>query len=133
MRLVGARRKELERAGGIAGYFGLRFIGRFWLYRKGYMSYKSLWAVGRAGTDLPPFPANEWSLRLGRCGVPLLLLIVFGSATIYIVRAVLSVNAELKLTHFNDNRRSKIDPPWAPFSIKLMPFSWPSDRPSVYL
>jgi hypothetical protein len=25
------------------------------------------------------------------------------------------VNADLKLTHFNDNRRSKIDPPWAPF------------------
>jgi hypothetical protein len=49
--------------------------------------------------------------------------------TLYVARATewsqqqLRVNADLKLTHFNDNRRSKIDPPWAPFSIKLMPFS----------
>lgn len=45
----------------------------------------------------------------------------------------LDVNADLKLTRFDDNRRSKIDPPWAPFGIKLMPFSWPSDRLSVCL
>jgi hypothetical protein len=27
----------------------------------------------------------------------------------------LGVNTDLKLTHFDDNRRSKIDPPGAPF------------------
>jgi hypothetical protein len=55
------------------------------------MSYKSLGRSVGAGTDLPRFPANESSLRLGRCGVPLLLLIAFGYATVYIVRAVLSL------------------------------------------
>jgi Aldehyde dehydrogenase family len=43
------------------------------------------------------------------------------------------VNANLKLTHLGDKRQSKSDPPWAPFGIKLMPFSSPFDRLSVYL
>ena len=36
---------------------------------------------------------------------------------------LVAVNADIKLTRFDDNRRSKIDPRWAPFGVKLMPFS----------
>jgi hypothetical protein len=42
------------------------------------MSFKSLGQPVGAAVDLPQFPNNECSLRLGRCGVPLLLLIEFG-------------------------------------------------------
>jgi hypothetical protein len=54
------------------------------------MSYKSLGQSVGARMDLPTFP-GRWSLRLGRCGLQLLLLIAFGYATVYIVRAVLSL------------------------------------------
>jgi hypothetical protein len=35
-----AQRTQLKNVGGIAGYFGLGSIGRLWLQREGYMSYK---------------------------------------------------------------------------------------------
>ena len=66
--------------------FRVRFCRTPLVTSKGLYELQIPWAVGRK-TICPRFPANEWSLRLGRCGVPLLLLIAFGYASVYIVCA----------------------------------------------
>jgi hypothetical protein len=86
------QRTQFKTAGGIAAYFGFGSIGRLWLQREGYMSYKSTeYSVG-PGIDIVPLGRHlsncrDLAVAVGR----LLLLIAFGYATVYIVRAVLSL------------------------------------------
>ena len=86
------QRTQLKRAGGIAAYFGLDSIGRLWLHREGYMSYKSVeYSLGSAIDFVLHIRHrngfHDLTVAVGR----LVLLIASGYATVYIVRAVLSL------------------------------------------
>jgi hypothetical protein len=86
------QRTQLKRAGGIAAYFRLDSIERLWLHREGYMSYKSLEYPVGSGIDYVLHIRHtngfrDLTVAVGR----LVLLIAFGYATVYLVRAVLSL------------------------------------------
>ena len=69
-------------------------VGRIWLHERFY-ELQIPWAVGRSRHGIAPISQQtNGRFRLDRCGVPLLLLIAFGYASPYIVRAALRVTKE---------------------------------------
>jgi hypothetical protein len=71
--------------------FRVRFCRTPLVTSKGLYELQIPWQSVELAWICPRFQAKEWSLRLSRCCAPLLLLIAFGYATVYIVRAVLSL------------------------------------------